>query len=288
MSLELPEDWRSELPVEMQSSGVLENVKNIETLAKIAIDGRNFRSTAIRLPSTDASVDDRNKFNTELMAKLPNLIAKPNPDEAWDDVWNRLGRPKNSADYDLGSVPDQIKESMTALTGKAHDLGVTQDQMKGIADAITSDYEGKLDLAAGSRDQHVNRLKDEWGGTYNEKVSSLGHFVKQTGFSEDFVTAVESGQLNLDDMKALDKVLKGFEGEGVNIGRQPNDQSSVMTPSEATLRIAELWADKDGPLLNNSHPDHDAAVKRNFELHKYAEVGRKKNETDAFRASLDT
>jgi len=110
----LPDDWKQALPEDMRSNGVLDTVKHIETLAKMAIDGRTLATNALRIPSSDASDEDQKAFRDDLMTKLPELMYKPDLDspESLTQTMKVLGMPDNAEGYELPDMPDPIKDNM--------------------------------------------------------------------------------------------------------------------------------------------------------------------------------
>ena len=283
---ELPEEWRGVLPEAMRSSGVLESVKTVEGLAKMAIDGRNLASTALRIPSEDASVEDRNAFNTDLMSKMPNLVAMPGEGEDSAAMWDKLGRPADTDGYGIEKIPEQIQKNIAGLMKAGHDVGLSKKQMEGITKNIIDDFTSNVNIAKGRAEEDTNKLKGEWGNGYQPKVDLIKHFAEQTGFSEQFIDAIDDGQISSKDMKAFDHIIKGFSGEGVNLGKQPGDSSATMTPVEAQTRINEIMGNKDHAYWNASDPSHKAAIDKIIALGEIAEKGRELSETERFRASL--
>jgi len=284
---ELPDDWRDVLPEDMRNSGVLEPVKNISSLAKMAVDGRALLSTSIRIPSVDAAAEDQKAFKEDLMKKIPDLMYRPDPEsqDSINEVMKSLGMPDTPEGYTLPEIPDTIKESITGLAKKAHEVGVTNNQLTAITDAILGDYKANSDQAYGQLEEQKEKLKTQWGAAYDKKVETIAHFAKQTGFSEDFVSAISNGQVDETNMNAFDNVIKGFEGEAVEIGRQPNNPDIVMTPQEAESRLNELMGNKDHAYWHPENPEHAAAVDKVIELGKLADTGEL-TETEQFRQSL--
>lgn len=283
---ELPEEWRGVLPEAMRSSGVLESVKTVEGLAKMAIDGRNLASTALRIPSEDASVEDRNAFNTDLMAKMPNLVAMPGEGEDAGAMWDKLGRPADTDGYGIEKIPEQIQQNIASLMKAGHDVGLSKAQMQGITKNIIDDFTSNMSAAVGKQEEDNNKLKGEWGAGYQPKVDIIKHFAEQTGFSDQFLDAIDEGQISSKDMKAFDHIIKGFSGEGVNIGQQPGDANATMTPTEAQTRIDEIMGNKEHAYWNASDPSHKAAIDKIIALGEIAETGRELSETERFRRSL--
>jgi len=283
----LPDNWREHLPEEIRESGVLENIKNIEQIAKMAVDGRQLASDSLRIPSEDASDEDQAAFRTDLMTKIPSLMYKPDIDnqDSINEVMRTLGMPETVEGYELKDVPEQLQENFNTLAKNAHSVGITKKQLDALTDGIVTDYKAGADEAKGQLEAQAGELKTEWGAAYDNKVKTISHFAEQTGFSDDLIGAIENGQLSPANMKAFDTVVQGFQGEGIEIGKQPTNHDQVMTPEEADSRLNELMGNKDHAYWHTEDPEHEAAVKKVVDLGKLVEAG-KPDESSQFRQSL--
>ncbi|MFV2057292.1 MAG: hypothetical protein ACC707_12545 [Thiohalomonadales bacterium] len=193
--------------------------------------------------------------------------------------------PDDAAGYELSDIPEGIQENMTNLSEKALEAGLTKKQFGVITDGILTDYKNSGDLAYGEREKDTNLLKTEWGAAYDQKVETISHFAKQTGFSEVFVDAIKGGAVDSENMKAFDNVIKGYEGEAVQIGRQATSPEVIMTPQEADSRLNELMGNSKHAYWHPEDPEHEAAKKKVLELGELAETGQK-SDADRFRESL--
>ncbi|MFV2057716.1 MAG: hypothetical protein ACC707_14715, partial [Thiohalomonadales bacterium] len=77
----LPENWRDVLPDDLKTNGVLSGITSISQMAKMTVDARQYGSNSVRIPSEDATEEDRGKFITDIVAKVPTLMVKPNPED---------------------------------------------------------------------------------------------------------------------------------------------------------------------------------------------------------------
>jgi len=283
----LPENWRDGLPEDLKTSGVLESVNNIEQIAKMAVDGRKLASNAVRIPSDDASEEDRKTFQDDLLTKLPGLMVKPDidNDDSVKQVLKSLGMPETVEGYELKDIPEPLTDNFNNLAKTAHDAGLTKKQLEAITTGIITDFQTNSDTVRGQVEAQVGELKQEWGAAYDNKVKTISHFAEQTGFTDDLIDAIESGQLSPANMKAFDSVVKGFQGEGIEIGKQPNDVRATMTPQEADTRLNELMGNKDHAYWHPEDPEHSAAVKKVVELGKLAEAGQK-SDSEKFKETL--
>jgi len=285
---QLPEDWKDILPEDLKSNGVLSDVTSMSQMAKMAADGRTLANNALRIPSDDASDLDKKEFRADLMQKVPDLMFKPDmeSDDSIKEVMMSLGMPKEVAGYELPELPEMIKGNIEGLAGKAHEAGLTKKQFAAIAQGISDDYKTNSDALAGRIEEDRGKLKQEWGSAFDEKVKGVAHFAKQTGFSEDFISAIQSGQVDSINMQAFDSVIKGYEGGAIEIGKQAGNVDAKITPAEAENKLDEIMGNKDHAYYDASSPVHDVAVKNVLDLVRSAEEGKKQSPVDEFRDAL--
>ncbi len=284
---ELPEGWREALPEEMRSNGILDTVKTMDSLVKMAIDGRTLATNSVRIPSEDAAQEVRDEFQTGILEKMPNLMQKPDFENA-DSVKAlqiSMGLPDAATGYELPDIPESLQPNIEKLKESAHAAGITNKQLHAITEGIVTDFTANTDEAYGALEEQKQALKKEWGAAYDQKVETISHFAKQTGFSDEFVGAIKNGQVDGVNMKAFENVVNGYEGEALEIGRQPTNPEIIMTPQEADSRLNELMGDKDNAYWHPEDPNHQAAKNKVLELGKLAETGEM-SDSDKFRASL--
>ncbi len=281
----LPENWQQSLPEEIRNSGVLAEVKDVAAIAKMAVDGRNLAADHVKIPGESATPETRQAFLDDMMTKVPELVAVPK-DGSKDAFYKRLGRPEAATGYDLGEIPETVKEKFTGLAAKAFELGMSNDQMKGIAETLVGDFNTGADAQKLAQETEQATMKQAWGQTYDSKLTKLSHFAKQTGFTDDFVSAVGAGEIEAVNMQALDKIMGGYEGGGIEIGKQPGDPGSGVTPMQAETQLEEIMGNKDSAYYDVSNPAHKTTVQKVHELVIAAESGKKQTETDQFRDAL--
>ena len=283
----LPENWKDILPDDIKNNGVLNNVTSLSQMAKMTIDARQYGSTSIRIPSEDASQEDKDAFKKDIMTKIPDLMMKPDIDnqESFNNVMKTLGAPDDVAGYSTQEVPDAIKDNVTLLSEKALEAGLTKNQFSTITDGIISDYKNNTEQAYGRAEEQKTALKTEWGAAYDEKIETISHFAKQTGFSEDFVHAIQDGHVDKTNLQAFETVIKGYEGGAIEIGRQATNPAAKMTPAEADAQLNELMGNKNHAFWHPEDPAHQSAKDKVIELGKLAETGEL-TEAEQFRQSL--
>ena len=285
MALELPDGWKDQLPDEIKDSGVLDDIKTIDQMATMVVNGRKLQSNQISIPGEDVSPEKRDEFMLDLQSKIPDLVyVGENAD--LNKLYDRMGRPKEATEYKLGDIPDPLKDNFAELSVKAHELGVSDKQLVGLKDTILSEYEASLNKQAVTMEESEQALKKEYGEAFEDRKSSTANFAKQVGFDEQFVEAVKEGIIGLDNMKAFDKLMTGFESPGPRIGDELAQEFSHMTPGQAELKLDEILNNKEHPYWDGASPAHDAAIAKVVELTRAADMGKEETEADKFRDAL--
>lgn len=286
MATELPDGWREQLPDDIKANGALNDIKTIDQMATMIVNGRQLQTNQISIPSEDASPEKRDEFLLDLQNKIPDLVYVGEGADM-GKIYDRMGRPAEATAYELGDVPDPLKDNFASLAGKAHELGMSNKQLKGMTEAIVGDYTNTVNLHTADLDKLGRDLDTEYGEARNEKVTTAANFAKSIGFDENFVKAISDGAISIDNMKALDKVMTGFESSGPRIG--DNDGAggfTHLTPDQAELRISEIHNNKEHPFWDGASSAHDAAVKQMVELTRQADAGKEVSEADKFRDAI--
>jgi len=164
-------DWRSmftqglDEPMQKQWSSIAGRYQSPAEFAKSHIELRN---TAIFVPKDD----------------------KP---EAWDQVYDRLGRPKAPTDYKWNHIPDAPpldeaeQEVRNGFAPVSHRLGMTQKQLDGVIQWHDQQRKVQTDAAIArantTTETNIKTLKAEWGPDYDRNVAhhqtALRHYAGQ-------------------------------------------------------------------------------------------------------------
>ena len=286
MPLELPDGWRDQLPDDIKDNGVLDDVSSIDQMATMIVNARKLQSTQISVPSADTSPEKKKEFLDDLQTKVPELVYVGEGADM-SNIYDRMGRPKEATGYELGEIPDPLKDNMAKLAEKAHGAGVTNAQMKAITETIVGDFNENVDSVNLNLDESKAELKKEYGEAYDSKVKLASEFAKQAGFDATLVDAIGAGEFGLGNMKALDKVMEGFESPGPRIGDVEGDQEfGHLTPAQAREQLDAMLNDKGHAYWDAGNPGHDDAVKKSVELNRAILAGQTKTESEQFRDAL--
>lgn len=128
--------------------------------------------------------------------QLIRLPSKDNPDGTMDEVWNRLGRPEESAGYEFNRPEGvEINEAMeTGFREKAHEMGLTgkqaaeayewyNEQIMGQTEAMQHEAEAKYN-------EGVTELKNKWGSNYDKNVDIADRAAEALGVDADVYSSL--------------------------------------------------------------------------------------------------
>lgn len=179
-----------------------------------------------------------------------NLIELPGVDqgdEAWNAVYDRLGRPASPDEYGI-EAPEWADPNMTDwFKQTAHELGLTDRQAKTLYEAYNGMVQEQMDAmemqARESAEKEIEGLEREWGKAFNAQIDMGKRAVAALGFNEEQLASYES-KLGTAEMLKLFATLGSKMGEDTFEGGERTGGSFGVTPAQAQQQIAELKMDK--------------------------------------------
>ena len=234
-------DWKASLSEEVRSDKSLENIKDIEGLAKSYVHAQKMvGSDKIPVP---------NKYAT---------------DKDWDAVYEKLGRPK-SADgykYDLPQDKQVDEASLKEFSSQAHKLGLLPTQANGVVkfynEMTAKSIQDADSKALAARETSTKELKQEWGQAFDQKINQAATLAKSVGATELFDTNLADGT-KLGDHPVM---IKAFAELASKMGEDSITQSSgpiYQTPAQIEKEIGQL-TQVGSAYWDKHHPNHRAAV----------------------------
>ncbi len=204
------------------------------------------------------------------LLKLP----EKSDDPEWANVFEKLGRPKTAADYNIplpegdpGVFAGKAKEAMFK-----HNL--TADQAKGLAEwwnaegaAMQEAQENEIQLKS---DAEMSQLKSEWGSLATEKEAIARAAAKEFfNLDGDAMTAVERSMGSRAFMEAMVKIGEKL-GEAKFITGDTGEQ--IDSKTKALQEIETLKKDKDfyAAMTDKKHLKHAESVARWDQLNQLA------------------
>jgi len=268
------------LPEDLRGNESLANFKDVGGLAKSFVEMKSMQGSSIRIPSEDASEDDRKAFNEKLISQMPNLMYKPDFDNAEqaEEFYATLGKPSEATAYGMPEVEgiEMPEERGKFLQEVAHKANLTKAQFDVIMEATL-----QADVAAGaeaeaSAAEEAKALKSEWGMAFEERKNNVARIAEHTGAPDRLIEAIKDDLAGVDTMQWLHKLSGMIQGEGSNFndddtGSSPD--SGKVAPAEARAKISEINNNKAHPYWNPADPAHKDAMDKMLELQRAAAAG---------------
>lgn len=252
--------WLEGLPEAYKNDKVFANFNGVEDVYKAY-------SNAARMVGMDKAQ----------VLRLPSELQDENP-EAWNEVYDKIGRPKDVDGYELnqfgfeGNDADTVK----AFAQKMHAKGATKAQ---VAEALTT-YKGILTQAQEQyaeqqetklAEQHA-QIKAQFGEAYDHKIGQIKNLLN-TKYPE--LNEVAKANPAMFEHPAVFKVLADLseamsEDKGIQGGA--TSSNAPMTPTEAKMELGkyqfggEYW----NIISNKNHPQHDAIMAKRGAAYQYA------------------
>ena len=235
-------DWKASLSDEIKADKSLENIKDIESLAKSYVHAQKLvGSDKIPVP---------NKFATE---------------KDWDAVYEKLGRPKDATGYkyELGENTKINEDALKTFSDQAHKLGLLPTQANGVVkwynDMAAQQQQDADTTAMGAREQSETALKKEWGQAYDQQINKAATVAKQV-LDADFLNSNLSDGTKIGDHPSF---IKAFASLADKMGEDTITQASgpaYQTPAQIEKQIGEL-TQQGSAYWDKRHPNHELAVK---------------------------
>lgn len=234
-------DWKASLSDEIRNEKSLENISDIESLAKGYVHAQ-------RLVGAD-KIPVPNKFATE---------------EDWNKVYEKLGRPKSADEYKFNLPEDKTVDeaALKSFAEQAHKLGLLPGQADGVVkfynDMIGAELAEANTIAEAARNKATTELKTEWGQAFDQKIAAANQVVASV-FPQGFMSMNMEDGTKLGDNPA---VIKAFAMLAERMGEDKIVQSDgpmMQTPKQIDKEINNLTA-PGSAYWDKNHPNHQTAV----------------------------
>ena len=252
----LSSDWKENLSDEIKADKSLENIKDIEGLAKSYVHAQ-------KLVGAD-KIPVPNKYATE---------------KDWESVYEKLGRPKTAAEYkyELPENQEINQQALDNFSEQAHKLGLLPGQANGMVkfynDMMSQSLQEVDGKAIAARENGTKELKQEWGQAYDQNISKASNLAKSV-MDADFLNSNLADGTKLGDHPTIIKAFANLAGK---MGEDNITQSSgpaYLTPGQIDKQIGEL-TQVGSAYWDKHHPSHSDAVSEVQSL-----IRKKNNEED--------
>lgn len=164
-------------------------------------------------------------------------------EQAWNQIFDRLGRPKTAAEYGIENKEDA--ENTKFLTETFHKAGLTKKQAEDLYKTFTerSTTLGKTALENQQllAKQQVDGLKREWGSGYEQNMRLARQGQQTLGLDDKAVDQIAAAI-------GIDKTLRFLNETGRRVGEgtfiQGTKGTETHTPDTAAAKIKTLMSDR--------------------------------------------
>ena len=189
-------------------------------------------------------------------------------EEAWNEVYDKLGRPESAEKYSLDAKSEVINLDEAAIKSfaeQSHKLGLNNKQAQGILEFYKNNMEGtaqqaKIDTET-AQAQAEQQLRQEWGRDFESKVKQAGALAK-ANMDANVLDMTLSNGTRLGDHP---EVIKGFAKIASMMQEDKivaTESENVNTTKDLESEISAIMNDKNHPYHIKGHPDHDKSVQQ--------------------------
>jgi glutamate synthase domain-containing protein 2 len=220
----------------------------------------------------------RSFVNAQRMIGADKVIVpagKNDTPEVWNEVFNRLGRPKDVTGYQFEepALPEGLprdQELEEAFKKWSHEAGLNNKQAANLFKFYNEHQAQKYtEYTATAQakqreafDQAVSTMKAEYGTKFDEKVLLAKKVIRTYGGTPEEVEAF-IGQYGNDPrvIRTLVKLGEQISESKLISGERPGWE---MTGEEARKKATDIMSNENNPLhkayLSKDHPQHSEAV----------------------------
>lgn len=247
--------WSAHIPTELKDKGYWEPVKD-QPLATVL---KNYGHAQERMGKSIVIPDKEDK-------------------DGWSKIYNKLGRPESPDKYQY-ELPQKEglkwdEETFKSFTTVMHQLGASNDQVKGVVDWFTKDIITKNDSyfeqSKAKAEDVTTKLKKELGSGYDSSMA-LARRAAET------YLGAEAGKDYVDRNITNESVVRGFIKLGKDLaedgafGKKPQELEGVISREAATQKILQIMSNRSHPYWGNpGNPETQAALAEMEDLHKIA------------------
>jgi len=186
-------------------------------------------------------------------------------DEAWKEVFQKLGVPENRDDYKVTPEEGVDDEYFKSFLDNAHAAGLLPSQAKKLADfqvKFATDQAKEIsDKAELEMDRQIEEFRVAEGDKFNTTVRNAKLVIKQfDDADESFSALVESDPVIGNNPKLIKFLARVADSLTEDTFKATAISSIGTTAEEAQAKLNTIMGEKDGPYWNGSHPDHKRIV----------------------------
>lgn len=262
-------DWRAELPQAFQEAPFIKAAESLDDAVAQLTNAASHMGNSIRVPSEEASPEERKAFYDKVLQKAPDLMPKPT-EENLEAFYNSLGRPADYKEYKY-EPPEgkEIPEDFEAFAEAAHKAGLSQEQFKSVLDGVLGNVWQQNEALEFEQQEAMKQLSQEWGLSFDQRMGVVQNFLKLTEAPEGIQNLLENGAMSPAEIKWIHEIATKTAST-TELASQQSQGDAPLSPQEAKERINEIIANNDHPYWNAADPRHKQAVAKMLEYQKAA------------------
>ena len=266
-------EWQEELPEDVREWDEVKNSADPEAFWKQVGDMRSSLGQSIRIPSEEAGDEDLKTFNEKIIAKVPTLMPRIDPEnaESLAATHKLLGHPDAAEGYSVEN-PDKVDLTrVEAFKGVAHKHGLTQKQFTGVITEIVQSEQTKQVEHETKHNESMQTLRTDWGLAYDGNMEKAKNLVKATSGPADLIKAVEEGRVGAESLIWLKELSDRLGGENNDLIKNKTELTGdELAPAEARARLNEILGDKKNPYWDRQHPSNADMIAKVMKLQAMA------------------
>lgn len=231
------DNWRDTLPDDIKNNKIIEETKDLTSMAKRLIDSNDFISKSVRLP------DDGDT-------------------SGMDELYNKLGRPETVEGYEVtrpdmpeGTKYDESLES--SFLAAAHKIGLNSSQANALMAWNQEQVMSQMANTQTANTEAMGELKKEWGNAFDERVKIAEEVLNQYG-DDASEAAIKDNPGLISLIYNMGKNLLEGTVEGKLVS------GHIRSPADAQVEIDKLHRDPNftKAYYEKKDPTHNAAVEQ--------------------------
>lgn len=181
--------------------------------------------------------------------RLLKLPTDKDPADSWTQVWDRLGRPKDAAEYKIPLPEGDPGDFAKVMAPIFHKANLTQTQVQTLATEyntmLAAQHKEQTAAAKLKHDAEMTALTQEWGPRAKEFNDVVDRTAEAFGMTKSQLLGLQQAMGPAAAMKFLLNIGSKIAVEGAFHAGDQNTGFNAMTPAMAEAKIQELRRNRD-------------------------------------------
>lgn len=260
--------WNELMDAAYSGHESMKDYQDLNGLAKSHINMQKMLGDSIRIPSADASQEDRKAFYQKITSKVEGLSVMPSADDADATAafWQKAGVPQKKEDYKV--MEGASEEAFNDLKEMAMSANLTKKQFEALTGGMSKKQAEALEAATNSMTEGQEALFSKWGVAKDKNLEAIKNLMKGSDAPAEMLASLEAGTLDAGFLGWAEQMVKAVSSEGGEFQKQQGfgKGTDMLSPSEAEAQIGEIFNNKEHAYWNNASAGHADAVKKVMRL----------------------